>query len=105
MDTLHNIHGSQSTIEEKGREIMGLRYQALAMSLRTKGGKIPLDWRSGADLMWLAQFPYSETVPALQTIAKLSDIPWLNPVQQPKDQPVSDEEQMLLSDEEIAANP
>jgi hypothetical protein len=104
-DTLHSIHIGDSSIEQKGREILGLRYQALAMSSRTKGGKIPLDWRSEADLMWLAHLPYSEIVPALQQIAVLSDIPWLNPVQSPKDEKASNYQSPVVTAEEIAANP
>ena len=105
-DTLHNIHHADSTIEQKGRQILGLRYQALAMSLRTKRGKIPLDWRSESDLMWLASLPYSEVLPALEQIAVLSDIPWLSPTQKSES---ADNDQTSsvtpISDEEITQNP
>jgi hypothetical protein len=105
MDTLHNIHRTDADIERKGRELMGLRYQALAMSLRTKRGKIPLDWRSPTDLMWLASLPYSEVSVALEQISELSDIPWLNPLQQNQDPPATDQDVPHVAEEGISANP
>jgi hypothetical protein len=104
MDTLHSIHSSNADIEVKGRELMGLRYQALAMSLRTKRGKIPLDWRSPTDLMWLASLPYSETSAALGQISELSDIPWLSPLQKNQDPPSSEQGESTV-EEGLAANP
>lgn len=104
MDTLHTIHNSVEDIETKGRKILGLRYQALAMSVRTKSGKEPLDWRSETDLMWLARLPYSEIVPALQQIALLSDIPWLNPVQDTSGD-LNVEAESPITPQEISANP
>lgn len=107
MDTLHTIHNNDSAIETKGREILGLRYQALAMSCRTKSGKEPLDWRSEIDLMWLARLPYSEVVPALKQIAKLSDLPWLSPdiEKAPSGAEVETASFSRPTQEEIAANP
>lgn len=107
MDTLHTIHNNDSDIETKGREILGLRYQALAMSCRTKSGKQPLDWRSEVDLMWLARLPYSEVVPALKQIAKLSDLPWLSPDIDESSRMQESEQPSFArpTSEEIAANP
>jgi hypothetical protein len=46
MDTLQSIHNSDANIEDKGKQVLGLRLQVLAMSLRTKRGRIPIDWRN-----------------------------------------------------------
>lgn len=106
MDLLYQIQRSEDDIETKGRQIIGLRYQALAMSLRTPGGRIPFDWQNERDLMQLAALPYSVITPALEAAAELSELPWLSINQS---QPVSEGEPQdapaPLDKEAVAANP
>lgn len=106
-DLLHDIHRSDHDIETKGREVLGLRYMALAYSIRTRSGRIPINWAEQADQMWLASLPYSQVVPALQAVSELSDIPWLNPIQTAKtnDSQNLQEDDYEYSKEDIEANP
>lgn len=106
LDHLHLIHHSSDTPEEKGRNVMGLRYQAIAMSLRTKSGRIPLSWTSEDDLLFLASFSQSLISQALKEVAKLSDMPWLDPTAA-STQPDTDStlQHAPLTDEDVSANP
>lgn len=106
MDLLHQIHHGGQDIETKGRQIMGLKYQALAMSLRTRWGRIPFNWRDERDLMDLASLPYSMVLPALEAAAAVSDLPWLSVAQRKAegaDAPAVTPEP--LDEKAIAANP
>ena len=76
---LSKIRLSNAEPDMQGHQIIGLRYMALAMSARTKSGRIPLDWNNQSDLLWLGTLPYSRIEPALEAIAVLSDIPWIAP--------------------------
>lgn len=107
LDHLHLIHHSNDTPEEKGRNVMGLRYQAIAMSLRTKSGRIPLEWTSENDLLFLASFSQSLISSALKQIATLSDMPWLDPLESVKHSGATDDgtQTNTLTNEEISANP
>lgn len=58
---------------------LGLRYQALAMSLRTPSGRIPFDFEDMEQVKDLAKYPYSSVAPALDALAELTDMMWLSP--------------------------
>ncbi len=106
MDLLHQIHHGGEDIETKGRQIMGLKYQALAMSLRTRWGRIPFNWRDDRDLMTLASLPYSMVLPALEAAATVSDLPWLSVAQRPAEDSESPAvTPQPLDEKAIAANP
>lgn len=107
MDQLNLIQRSNTPDEHKGREVMALRYQAIAMSLRTKRGRIPLDWQNETDLLFLASFPQSQVTEALSEIAKVSDMQWLDPqyVHDAAEQSVETQQLEPLSDTELSANP
>lgn len=79
IDLLSRIQHSDVDSDTKGQQMVGLRYMALAMSLRTPFGRVPLDYNNQADLLWLGNQPYSQLVQPLKAIAQLSDIPWLDP--------------------------
>ncbi|ANB27228.1 hypothetical protein A6F57_19815 [Alteromonas stellipolaris] len=107
MDQLNLIQRSSTADEHKGREVMALRYQAIAMSLRTKHGRVPLDWTNEVDLLFLASFPYSQVTEALSEIARVSDMKWLDPlyVHDAAEQDVEQQQLEPLSDSELQANP
>ncbi|GGA80789.1 hypothetical protein GCM10011369_23440 [Neiella marina] len=105
-DMLAKIQLSDQDEADKNRELIGLRYMALAMSLRTRSGRIPLDWQNQDDLMHLANLPNSRVIPALDAIAILSGIDWITPSYQP--QSIDEAEQQDVdppTQEEIAENP
>lgn len=106
LDMLNTIRISETDTETKGRQIVGLRYCALAMSLRTKSGRIPLDYNQQNDLLWLGSFPFTEIEKSLNAVAQLSDIPWVNPTIEKQ---YSDEEHQksdaVISKEELETNP
>ena len=107
MDQLNLIQRSHADLEEKGRNVMALRYQAIAMSLRTKSGRIPLKWDRETDLLFLASFPQSKISLVLAEIASVSDMPWIDPLYQPpkSENDSQSEEPEPLSDEDLARNP
>lgn len=106
LDHLHLIHQSSDTVEEKGRNVMGLRYQAIAMSLRTKSGKVPLSWTNEDDLLFLASFSQSLISQALKEVAILSDMPWLDPSESAKQSNSESTSQPApLTEQETSANP
>ena len=107
LDQLHLIQTSDSDLDTKGKEVMALRYQSIAMSLRTTKGKIPLQWTSETDLLFLANFPHKLIYQALSEVAKINDLSWLDPNYQPQkpSDSTGTKEPVPLTDEEIEANP
>lgn len=71
--------------EKDGQDIthafLGLRYQALAMSLRTPTGRIPFDFENQDQVQALAKYPSSSVAPALDALAELTGMVWLSPTQ------------------------
>lgn len=82
LDTLHAICRSDSDDQTKGSQMLGLRLQALAYSLRTKSGRIPFDANDEKDLKHLACYPISQAANATRILSEISDIPWLMPADQ-----------------------
>ncbi|GBL02931.1 hypothetical protein [Glaciecola sp. KUL10] len=106
LDMLNTIRLSDSDDETKGRQIIGLRYCALAMSLRTKSGRIPLNYNEQKDLLWLGSLPFSQIDIALRAIAELSDIPWLTPdIEQTANTESNETTQPVIDKEALKANP
>ena len=104
-DMLGKIQTDDTDEITKSRELMGLRYMALAMSLRTRFGKMPFDWQNDVDLMYLATLPHSKVIPTLDEIAAISGIEWITPSYAPKytdEQPVEVEQP---SKKELDENP
>lgn len=105
LDMLNAIRISDDDTETKGRQIVGLRYCALAMSLRTKRGFLPLNYNDERDLLWLGSLPVSEINVALNAVAEISDIPWLNPVVSDSGDSESDDQMPKPTSDEVAINP
>lgn len=105
LDMLNAIRISDADSDTKGRQIVGLRYCALAMSLRTKSGRIPLNYNHEQDLLWLGTLPFSEIETGIKEVARISDIPWLDPNLTTEEQPKEQVEYSEPSQEEIEANP
>lgn len=106
VDLLSQIQRSDADTGIKGQQMIGLRYMALAMSLRTPSGRVPLDYNNQADLLWLGEQPHSQLLKPLKIIAELSDIPWLDPdfmVESVEED--SDVELVPPTKKEIEANP
>lgn len=104
-DMLAKIQLEDKDDATKSREMIGLRYMALAMSLRTRAGRIPLDWQDQNDLLYLATLPYSQVIPALDAIALLSGIDWITPNFKPPETESAAVEVEPPSQEELDKNP
>ncbi|WP_194442357.1 hypothetical protein [Pseudoalteromonas simplex] len=104
-DMLGRIQAEDTDDATKSRELMGLRYMALAMSLRTGNGRMPFDWQNDVDLMYLATLPHSKVIPALDEIAAISGIDWITPSFIPKETDTQLEEVEQPTQEDLDANP
>ena len=104
-DMLAKIQLEETDDATKSRELIGLRYMALAMSLRTKRGRIPFDWQDENDLLYLATLPQSKVLPVLDAIASLSGIEWITPNYSPKESDNDDVEVEPPSKKELEQNP
>lgn len=78
VDTLEQISQSDAEFTKKSSMMIGLRLQALAMSLRTNRGRVPFEYSNEKDLMRLALYPNGAIVAGLEEVAALCDMPWLS---------------------------
>jgi hypothetical protein len=78
-DTFMEILAGDGDPAFKGRAIVGLRISALALSLRTRHGRIPFDSNTERDLRALAGAPQEMVKAGLKLLADHSGFKWLDP--------------------------
>lgn len=92
-DTLTEIlRSDELTIEDKAHAILGLRLQALALSMRDQFGRIPYDAQSERDLRVLAVIPTDRAKQGLALLAEDTGCAWLNPDHEAPGPAANDEE-------------